>query len=94
MQTQTLPGHETVIDNDKAKVYRLIVDPGGTLAAHAHTGPVLEVVVRGELARPDSASATQPRSLRPGGFAWHEQGALPETRGGAALIELVEIEWK
>jgi mannose-6-phosphate isomerase-like protein (cupin superfamily) len=94
LQTQTFPSHETLIDNDKVKVYRLVLNPGATLAAHAHAGPVLEVVVRGELPRPDSASATQPRTLRPGGFAWHEQGALPETSVGAAAIELIEIEWK
>jgi quercetin dioxygenase-like cupin family protein len=73
-------GHETIAENDRVRLSRIVVPPGGTLPAHTHPRGRLEVVVRG---------------AAPGAYVWRDAGgASPAIEAGASPVELVEIEIK
>jgi hypothetical protein len=85
-----------VLDNERVRVWRLVLEPGQSAPAVTQNAPGVRVVVDGgELVEsvpglPDRAMA--PRSAE---FYWQEAGTTRAVRNaGATRIELVELELK
>lgn len=89
-------GYTQLIDNERARVWRLVLEPGEEAAAITQSAPGIRIVVDGgQIVErlPDRADrAMAPRS---GDFFWQEASvtrAIENT--GASRIELVEVELK
>jgi len=83
------------LDNERARVWRLVLDPGQEAAAITQNAPGVRVVVEGgELVESDGW-ADRFMAPRSGNFFWQEAGAMRAVRNvGTTRIELVEIEIK
>jgi hypothetical protein len=88
--------YEQVLDNERVRVWRLVLAPGARAPGGAQRAPGLRVVVAGgefvELlpGQPDRGMAP-----RAGQFFWLEPGMAPAIANvGKSRIELVEIELK
>ncbi len=78
-----LDGHKLELENDRVRVYRLRLPPGGSLPAHRHARAVLRVTVPSQ----GSAAAAS--------FSWHPSGSVPELANhDAGPLEAIEIQWK
>ncbi|MGA9768144.1 MAG: hypothetical protein WBV94_03835 [Blastocatellia bacterium] len=91
-----MTGNTLVIDNERVRVYRLILEPGEATEAHDHKLPRLSVVVAPGKAAIESASRNpQIEELKPGDFRWNDRETNHSIKNvGATRIEIVEIEWK
>jgi hypothetical protein len=93
---QRAAGYTLVLDNERVRAWRLVLDPGQAAAAITQTAPGVRVVVEGgELVEsvpgvPDRAMA--PRAAE---VYWQDAGTTRAVRNvGGTRIELVELELK
>jgi hypothetical protein len=89
-------GYTQILDNERARVWRLVLDPGASAPAIRQTAPGVRVVIDGgELVESDPTGYERGMSPRSGEFFWQEAGRTRAVRNvGTTRIELVEIELK
>jgi hypothetical protein len=89
-------GYTQVLDNERVRAWRLVLEPGQSAAAIAQNAPGLRIVIDGgEIAESVAGEGDRGMALRLGDFYWQEPGATRAVRNiGASRIELVEIELK
>jgi hypothetical protein len=89
-------GYTQLFDNERARGWRLALDPGQSAAAITQKAPGLRVVLDGgEIAEIVSGEPDRGLALRPGDFYWQDAGATRAIRNiGTSRIELVEFELK
>jgi hypothetical protein len=89
-------GYTLAIDNERVRIWRLVLEPGQSAGAITQTAPGIRVVVDGgEIA--ESVPGQADRGMAPGlgEFFWQEPGVTRTVRNtGTTRIELVEIELK
>jgi mannose-6-phosphate isomerase-like protein (cupin superfamily) len=85
-----------LVDNDRARVWRLSLKPGQSAPAFSQTAPGVRVVVHGgEIT--ETAPGHNPRAmmLRVGDAFWQDSGATRSVQNiGTTPVEFVEIELK
>lgn len=88
--------YSKVLDNERVRVWRLVLQPGEAAPAVTQNAPGVRVVVEGgELV--ESVPGMPERSMAPRAaeFYWQEAGATRAVRNsGTTRIELVELELK
>jgi quercetin dioxygenase-like cupin family protein len=92
----TVPGHTLILQNDRVRVDRLILEPGQSTGMHSHNLAELGVVVSGgKLLIEPKDQKPQETQFKPGEFRWSE-GARSHTikNIGRTRFEAVTIEWK
>jgi hypothetical protein len=89
-------GYTQVLDNERVRAWRLVLEPGQAAAAITQNAPGLRIVIDGgEIAESVSGGGDRGMALRLGDFYWQEPGATRAVRNiGSSRIELVEIELK
>lgn len=89
-------GYTQVLDNERVRAWRLVLEPGQSAAAITQNAPGLRIVIDGgEIAESIPGEGDRGMALRLGDFYWQEPGATRAVRNiGASRIELVEIELK
>jgi hypothetical protein len=89
-------GYTQVLDNERVRAWRLVLEPGQSAAAITQNAPGLRIVIDGgEIAESVAGEGDRGMALRLGDFYWQEPGATRAVRNvGASRIELVEIELK
>jgi hypothetical protein len=89
-------GYTQVLDNERVRAWRLVLEPGQTAPAIEQSAPGVRVIVEGgELV--ESAPDKPDRSMapRPAEVYWQPAGARRAVRNvGTTRIEIVEIELK
>ncbi len=89
-------GYRQVLDNERVRAWRLVLEPGQAASAITQRAPGIRVVVEGgELV--ESAAGAPDRSMAPrhGELYWQESGTTRAVRNvGTTRIELVELELK
>jgi quercetin dioxygenase-like cupin family protein len=92
----TSPGHSVVLDNDRVRIERLILEPGQSTNIHTHNLSALSVFVTKSKVRVESKGA-KPETIeyKPGDFRWR---AAPVTHSikniGSTRFEAVGVDWK
>jgi quercetin dioxygenase-like cupin family protein len=88
--------YPVLVDNERARVWRLSLAPGLSAPSFSQTAPGVRVVVHGgEIT--ETSPGQKPRSmwLRVGEVLWEEPGATRAVRNiGTTPVEFVEIELK
>jgi len=89
-------GYTQVLDNERVRAWRLVLEPGQTAPAITQSAPGVRVIVEGgELV--ESVPGAPDRSMAPrsGELYWQEAGTTRGVRNiGNTRIELVELELK
>ena len=90
------PGYLQIMDNERVRGWRLVLEPGQSAPAISQTAPGIRIVVDGgELAESVPGSADRGWTLRSGEFYWQEAGVTRALRNiGTTRIEIVEFELK
>ena len=90
------PGYLQIMDNERVRGWRLMLEPGQSALAISQTAPGIRIVVDGgELAESVLGSADRGWTLRNGEFYWQEAGVTRGLRNiGTTRIEIVEFELK
>jgi len=88
--------YHQLFDNERARAWRLLLEPGQTAAAITQNAPGLRVVVDGgEIAEIIQGEPERGQMLRLGDFYWQEPGATRAVRNiGTTRVNIVEIEIK
>jgi uncharacterized cupin superfamily protein len=88
-------GYTQILDNERVRVWRLVLEPGQSAAAITQSAPGVRVVIDGgELVE---VVEGRDRSMAPrsGEFFWQDAGTTRAVRNaGTTRIELVELELK
>lgn len=93
---ETAPQYEQIVDNERMRAWRLILEPGESAQSIKQGGSGVRVVVRGGLLTTTSPGVPdQTLALQAGEFAVQGAGSTRALRNsGAETIELVELELK
>ena len=90
-------GYTQVLDNERVRAWRLVLEPGQEAPAITQNAPGVRVVVEGGELVEEVFDAPAPRAMAPrqGEFYWQDAGTTRAVRNvGTTRIELVEIELK
>jgi quercetin dioxygenase-like cupin family protein len=89
-------GKTLVLDHERARVYRLILEPGQATGLHTHQLSVLSVAVtKGRVAIESAKQKSQITEFRAGDFRWHTSDLTHSIKNiGASRFEMIDIEWK
>lgn len=88
--------HTLVIDNERVRIYRLVLAPGESTGMHTHALSRLSVVVEGGRVEVESdREGRRMENFKPGDFRWRDgkQTHTIENRS-TSRFEMIEIEWK
>lgn len=88
--------YEQVLDNERVRAWRLVLQPGQSAPAITQSAPGLRVGIRsGELAEIQSDKHERGMVVRQGQFYWQDAGATRAVRNiGKTPLELIEFEFK
>jgi hypothetical protein len=95
-QARDVPGYRQLFDNERARAWRLQLEPGQSAGPITQTAPGLRVIIDGgEIDEIVKGEMDRALALRPGDFYWQDAGATRAIRNtGATAINLVEFELK
>jgi quercetin dioxygenase-like cupin family protein len=92
----TSPGHSVVLENERIRIERLILEPGQSTNVHTHNLSALSVFLTNSRVQVTTPTG-KPETIeyRPGDFRWR---AAPVTHSikniGSTRFEAVGIDWK
>jgi len=91
-----VPAYVSVMDNERVRGWRLVLEPGQSVAAMTQQAPGIRIVVNGgELVESVPGQPERGMSLKLGEFYWQDPGVTRAVRnGGATRLEIVEFELK
>jgi len=91
-----VPGYVQIMDNDHVRGWRLVLEPGQSVAAITQTAPGIRIVLDGgELVESVPGFADRGWMLSTGEFYWEEPGVTRGLRNiGTTRIEIEEFELK
>jgi quercetin dioxygenase-like cupin family protein len=91
-----VPGYSIVLDNERIRVARLVLEPGQSTGIHTHNLMSLGVAVTGaKVAYQEPGQAEQVAELKAGDFNWHPTKRTHTVKNvGQTRFEAIEIELK
>jgi len=91
-----VPGYQQVIDNDRVRAWRLMLEPGQSVAAISQRAPGMRIVVDGgEISETVPGALDRGWGLRTGEFFWQDAGVSRAVKNiGTTPINIVEFELK
>ena len=89
-------GYTQILDNERVRIWRLVLEPGQTAAAITQAAPGVRVVIDGgELVESVAGRPDRNKAPRSGEFFWQEAGTTRAVRNvGTTRIDIVELELK
>ena len=92
----TSPGHSIVLENDRVRIERLILEPDQSTNIHTHNLSALSVFLTESKVRIDSPGA-KPETIeyKPGDFRWRSAPVTHSIKNiGSTRFEAVGVDWK
>jgi mannose-6-phosphate isomerase-like protein (cupin superfamily) len=95
-ETRSGPAYEQVLDNERARAWRLKLKPGESAPSITQQAPGLRAIIAGgEIVEVLADRRERGMAIRQGEFYWKDAGTTRAVRNiGTTPIELVEIEFK
>lgn len=92
----TSAGHSIVLDNDRVRVERLILEPGQSTNLHTHNLSALSVfLTRATVLMESPGQKPQEIEYKPGDFRWRDAPVTHSIKNiGTTRFEAVGIDWK
>ena len=92
---ENVTGYTPVLENERVRVYRLILEPGQSTGAYKRQLSGLSVTVSSGKIMVESAGRKHTTEFEAEDFRWHTGAATQAfTNVGTSRFEAVEIEWK
>ncbi len=94
--TRNVQGYTQVMDNERVRGWRLVLEPGETAPAITQSAPGIRIVLDGsEIAELVAGEPDRGMNLRTGEFYWQDAGTTRAIKNtGTARLELIEFELK
>ena len=92
----TSPGHSIVLENDRVRIERLILEPGQSTNVHTHNLSALSVFLTTARVRVESPGA-KPETIeyKPGDSRWRSAPVTHSIKNiGSTRFEAVGVDWK
>jgi hypothetical protein len=91
-----VPAYAQVLDNERVRAWRLILDPGQSVPAITQSAPGLRVVVDGgDIVEAVPGELDRSKAMRTGQYFWQEPGVTRAIRNdGTTRVQIVEFELK
>jgi hypothetical protein len=91
-----VPAYKPVIDNERVRGWRLVIEPGDSIPAITEGAPGVRIVINGgDIVEDEPGHPDHDMNLKIGDFIWQEAGAIRAIRNtGATRVEFVEFELK
>lgn len=92
----TSPGHSVVLENDRVRIERLILEPGRSTNIHTHSLSALSVFLTKSKVRVESPGAkAETVEYKPGDFRWRSAPITHSIKNiGSTRFEAVGVDWK
>ena len=89
-------GYKPVLDNERARGWRLVLEPGASVPAITQKAPGIRIVLTGgDIAESGPEQPGQDMNLKLGDFIWQEPGTTRAVRNtGTTRVDLFEFELK
>jgi hypothetical protein len=89
-------GYTEILDNERARVWRLVLEPGQSAPAITQSAPGVRVIIEGgEIVESVPGKPERAKAPRSGEFFWQDAGVTRAVRNvGSTRIEIVELELK
>jgi quercetin dioxygenase-like cupin family protein len=93
---ERVPGHTLALENQRVRIYRIVLDPGQSTGKHTHQLSGLSVAVSGgKVSFEREAQKTEIINFEPGDFRWNGGPLIHSLRNtGTTRFEAFDIEWK
>ncbi|HMF56927.1 MAG TPA: hypothetical protein VK619_11345 [Pyrinomonadaceae bacterium] len=92
---ESVPGHTLVLENERVRIYRLVLEPGQSTGMHTHALSGLGIAVSAGDIEIESQGQRQTVKFKPGEFRWHTGATTHSLKNvGSTRFEAVDIEWK
>jgi beta-alanine degradation protein BauB len=93
---ENVTGKTLLIDNERVRIYRLILEPGQATGLHTHKLAALSVAVSpGKVAIESEKHKSQITNFKAGDFRWQNGERTHSIKNvGTGRFEMVDIEWK
>jgi mannose-6-phosphate isomerase-like protein (cupin superfamily) len=92
---ERIPGHTLEMENQRVRIYRILLDPGQSTGKHTHQLSGLSVAVSGGKVAIEQGGETEIAEFKPGDFRWHSGSRIHSLRNvGKTRFEAFDIEWK
>jgi hypothetical protein len=91
-----VPAYEQVLDNERARAWRIRLEPGQSAGAITQQAPGVRIIVKGGLIV-ESVPGQPDRAMNPrlGEFYWQDPGVTRAIRNiGATPVDFIELELK
>ena len=90
------PAYKLELENERARVFRLVLRPGETVAPHTLAASSLSVAISGgQISVASPRKAARFASIAPGALEWHSEAVIIGIKNiGASTYESVYFEWK
>jgi len=94
--TREVPGYTQVVDSDRLRAWRLILEPGQSVEAITQKSPGMRIVVDGgDIVESAPGARDRAKALKLGEFYWQDGGDTRAIRNvGPTRVQLVEFELK
>ena len=89
-----LPGHTIILENERVRVERLMLEPGQSTGMHTHALSGLGIAVSPGVVVMTQAGQARTVRFNPGDFEWHGPTVHSLTNAGQSRFEAIDIEWK
>jgi len=91
-----MPGHSVILENDRVRIDRQILEPGQSTGVHTHTLMSLGICVSpARVEYTDNDGTGETADLQAGEFNWHSGTRTHSLKNvGKTRFEAIEIEWK
>jgi quercetin dioxygenase-like cupin family protein len=92
----TSPGHSIVLENDRVRIERLVLEPGQSTNIHTHNLSALSVFLTKSKVLVESPGA-KPETIeyKPGDFRWRSAPVTHSIKNiGSSRFEAVGVDWK
>lgn len=95
-QSREVTGYIQLFDNERARAWRLTLEPGQTSGEISQMAPGMRISLdRGEIAELVPGERDRGLAINPGDFYWQDPGSKRSVRNiGTNSIELIEFELK
>jgi quercetin dioxygenase-like cupin family protein len=93
---ENVTGTTLEIDNERVRVYRVILEPGQSTGLHRHKLARLSVIVsKGKVAMESPKQKIQTVDFNPGDYRWQTGEITHAIKNiGTSRFEMIDIEWK
>ncbi len=94
--TREVPGYTQVVDNDRLRAWRLVLEPGQAVDAITQQSPGMRIVVDGgEIVESAPGARDRAKAVKFGEFYWQDGAETRAIRNvGTTRVQLVEFELK